>query len=403
MYLFGILIALIVGGVFALLVRTELFAPGKTIVAQDTYNQFFTLHGAVMVFLVIIPGIPAALGNIIMPIQLGAPDVAFPRLNLASFYLWVLGRAAARRSRSRSAASTPAGRSTRRTALESKTPVLIAGLRRVPPRVLVDLHRPQLPRHDPQVPPAGHGLVPACRSTSGRSTRPRSSRCSRRRSSASRCCCSSVERFAHIGIFDPTLGGDPVLFQHFFWFYSHPAVYIMIIPGMGVISELITTFSRKPIFGYRFVAYSSVSLALLSFLVWGHHMFVSGQSRAREHGVLGADVHRRHPVGDQGLQLGRDALQGRHPAQDADALRAVVPAAVHDRRPDRPVPRHAVGRRPPARHVLRRRPLPLRDDGLDARRVPRRRSTTGGRSSPAGCTTRRSARSARSACSSAST
>ena len=89
----------------------------------------------------------------------------------------------------------------------------------------------------------------------------------------------TVERFAHIGIFDPTLGGDPVLFQHFFWFYSHPAVYIMIIPGMGVISELISTFSRKPIFGYRFVAYSSVSLALLSFLVWGHHMFVSGQSR----------------------------------------------------------------------------------------------------------------------------
>ena len=115
MYLFGILFALILGGTFALLLRTELWAPGKTIVGADTYNQFFTLHGAVMVFLVIIPGIPAALGNIIMPIQLGAPDVAFPRLNLSSFYLWCSVARRCSSSRSRSAVSTPVGRSTRRT------------------------------------------------------------------------------------------------------------------------------------------------------------------------------------------------------------------------------------------------------------------------------------------------
>ena len=132
----------------------------------------------------------------------------------------------------------------------------------------------------------------SCRSSSGRIYAHRAScRCSRRRCSASRCCCSPSSAFGHIGIFDPTLGGDPVLFQHFFWFYSHPAVYIMILPGMGVISELISTYARKPIFGYRFVAYSSLSLALLSFLVWGHHMFVSRPEPAREHGVLGADVH----------------------------------------------------------------------------------------------------------------
>jgi len=277
MYLFGIMIALIVGGAFALLLRTELWAPGKTIVAQDTYNQFFTLHGAVMVFLVIIPGIPAALGNIMMPIQLGAPDVAFPRLNLTSFYMWVAGALLL-------VGTIPfGGLDTGWTlytpySLESKTAVLIAtsgvfllgfssiftGL-----NFLVTIHkfRPQgmgwfqMPLNIWAIYATAIMQVLAT-PVLGITV-----------------LLLSVERFAHIGIFDPTLGGDPVLFQHFFWFYSHPAVYIMIIPGMGVASELITTFAHKPLFGYRFVAYSSVSLALLSFLVWGHHMFVSGQSR----------------------------------------------------------------------------------------------------------------------------
>jgi cytochrome c oxidase subunit I len=277
MYLFGILTSLIIGGAFALLVRIELWAPGKTIVGQDVYNQFFTLHGAVMIFLVIIPGIPAALGNIMMPIQLGAPDVAFPRLNLASFYLWVSGAVLL------IVAIPFGGLDTGWTlytpySLETKAPVLIAtsgvfllgfssiftGL-----NFLVTIHkfRPQgmgwfqLPLNVWAIYATAIMQVLAT-PVLGITV-----------------LLLAVERFAHIGIFDPTLGGDPVLFQHFFWFYSHPAVYIMIIPAMGVISELISTFSRKPVFGYRFVAYSSVSLALLSFLVWGHHMFVSGQSR----------------------------------------------------------------------------------------------------------------------------
>jgi cytochrome c oxidase subunit I len=230
-----------------------------------------------MVFLVIIPGIPAALGNIIMPIQLGAPDVAFPRLNLASFYLWITGALCL-------VLTIPFGSlDTGWTlytpySLKTSTPVLIAvsgvfllgfssiftGL-----NFLVTIHkfRPQgmgwfqLPLNVWAIYATAIMQVLAT-PVLGITV-----------------LLLAVERFAQIGIFDPDLGGDPVLFQHFFWFYSHPAVYIMIIPGMGVISELISTFSRKPPFGYRFIAYSSISLALLSFIVWGHHMFVSGQSR----------------------------------------------------------------------------------------------------------------------------
>jgi cytochrome c oxidase subunit I len=277
MYLFGILGALLLGGFFALLVRTELLLPGQTIVGPETYNRFFTLHGAVMVFLVIIPGIPAALGNMVLPIQLGAPDVAFPKLNLASFYLWCSGAICLLVSIVAGAIDT---------GWTFYTPYSLGGeAGAVLPAVLgafllgfssiftglnflVTIHkfRPQgmgwfqMPLNlwalyatalmqVLATPVLGITLL-----------------------------LLFVEHAMHIGIFDPTLGGDPVLFQHFFWFYSHPAVYIMIVPGMGVASELITTFSRKPIFGYRFIAYSSISLALLSFLVWGHHMFVSGQS-----------------------------------------------------------------------------------------------------------------------------
>ncbi|MBX3156121.1 MAG: cbb3-type cytochrome c oxidase subunit I [Deltaproteobacteria bacterium] len=277
MYLFGILFSLIVGGAFALLVRTELWSPGETIVGADTYNKFFTLHGGVMVFLVIIPGIPAALGNIIMPIQLGAPDVAFPKLNLSSFYLWITGALLL-------VGAVPfGGLDTGWTlytpySLQSKTPVLVAttgvfllgfssiftGL-----NFLVTIHKFRPPGMGWFQMPLNVWAIYATAIMQILATPVL----------GITVLLLSVERFAHIGIFDPMLGGDPVLFQHFFWFYSHPAVYIMIIPAMGVISEMLSTFSRKPIFGYRFIAYSSVSLALLSFLVWGHHMFVSGQSR----------------------------------------------------------------------------------------------------------------------------
>ncbi|MCE9576307.1 MAG: cbb3-type cytochrome c oxidase subunit I [Deltaproteobacteria bacterium] len=277
MYLIGILCALMLGGAFALLVRAELFLPGETIVGQARYNELFTLHGAVMVFLVIVPGIPAALGNFILPIQLGAPDVAFPRLNLASFYLWCIGASLMILSIVLGGIDTgwtfytPYSLTSQGAVIPAVLGVFVLGFSSIFTGLnfLVTVHKFR---------PQGMGWFQmplnlwALYSTAviqvlatpvlGITV-----------------LLLFVENFLHIGIFNPELGGDPVLFQHFFWFYSHPAVYIMIIPAMGVVSEIITTFSRKPIFGYRFIAYSSISLALLSFLVWGHHLFVSGQSR----------------------------------------------------------------------------------------------------------------------------
>lgn len=277
MYLFGILGALLLGGAFALLVRMELWSPGHTIAGKDTYNKFFTLHGAVMVFLVIIPGLPAALGNMILPIQLGAPDVAFPKLNLTSFYLWVVGALLLLVAVFTGGLDTgwtfytPYSLQTQTAVIPAVLGAFVLGFSSIFTGLnfLVTIHkfRPkamgwfQMPLNlwalystalmqVLATPVLGITLL-----------------------------LLFVERFMHIGIFDPNLGGDPVLFQHFFWFYSHPAVYIMIVPAMGVISEITTTFSRKPIFGYRFIAYSSIALALFSFLVWGHHMFVSGQSK----------------------------------------------------------------------------------------------------------------------------
>jgi cytochrome c oxidase subunit 1 len=277
MYLIGIVIAFVLGGSFALLIRTELFFPGAQLFTENQYNQLFTLHGAIMVFLVIIPGLPAALGNFSLPLQLGAPDVAFPRLNLFSFYLWSTGAALLLLSLVVNAADTgwtfytPYSTTTGTAVLPAMCGVFVLGFSSIFTGLnfIVTIHKFK-PKGMTwfKMPLNLWGIystallqvlaTPVIGIT---------------------VLLLIVERTVHIGIFDPALGGDPVLFQHFFWFYSHPAVYIMILPAMAVMSDLITTFSHKPIFGYRFIAYSSIGLASLSFLVWGHHMFVSGQSK----------------------------------------------------------------------------------------------------------------------------
>ncbi len=286
MYLFGILAFFLIGGMFALLVRTTLMWPQKNIavegavqnfpITHDTYNVLFTLHGAVMVFIVIIPGIPAALGNFVLPLMLGAKDVAFPRLNLASWYMWAGGVMLALGTILMGGVDTgwtfytPYSTSTQTTIIPVVTGVFLLGFSSIFTGLnfVVTIHKLRPPE-------MGWFKMPlmlwALYSTAviqvlatpvlGITL-----------------LLLIVERAVGIGIFTPTMGGDPVLFQHFFWFYSHPAVYIMILPALGVMSELLSVFSRRHIFGYSFIAFSSVAIALLSFLVWGHHMFVSGQS-----------------------------------------------------------------------------------------------------------------------------
>jgi len=276
MYLVFVLFAFMMGGTFALLLRLELLTPGRDLVDADTYNKFFTLHGAIMVFLFIIPSIPAALGNFILPIQLGAADVAFPRLNLASLYIYAVGAIFALYAMISGGVDTgwtfytPYSTSTSTAVVPMVMAAFILGFSSIFTGInfIATIHKLR---------PAGMTMfrMPlflwALYATS-------IIQILATPVLAITLLLLGVERWLGVGIFDPAMGGDPILFQHFFWFYSHPAVYIMILPGMGIISELIAAFSHKTIFGYRAVALSSIALALLGFLVWGHHLFVSGQS-----------------------------------------------------------------------------------------------------------------------------
>lgn len=276
MYLISVMFFFLVGGIMALLIRLELFAPGGQFFTGNSYNQVLTYHGAIMVFMVIIPGIPAVLGNFFLPIHIGAKDVAFPRLNLASWYVFMLGALIAVSTFFTDKIDTgwtfytPYSIKSSTAVVSMVIAAFIMGMSSVLTGLnfIVTVHKLRAPGMTMFRIPL---FVWALYSTAilqviatpvlGITL-----------------LLLAAERLLGVGIFDPTLGGDPVLFQHFFWFYSHPAVYIMILPAMGVVSELITTFSRKTIFGYTAIAYSSIGIAAVSFFVWGHHMFVSGQS-----------------------------------------------------------------------------------------------------------------------------
>ena len=281
MYLGAVCFAFLLGGIFALLVRLSLLNPqhtlfGKHWVTAEMYNRFFTLHGAIMVFLFIIPSIPASLANFVLPMMLGAKDVAFPRLNLTSFYLWVAGATLAIGSMVIGAVDTgwtfytPYSTTTDGAVGLMTMAVFILGFSSIFTGLnfIATTHKLRAPGMGWFDMPLfvwgiyATGVIQILATPVLAITM----------------VLLLIERVFQIGIFDSRIGGDPVLFQHFFWFYSHPAVYIMILPGMAIISEIIPTFSRKTIFGYRAIAYSSVSLALLSFIVWGHHLFVAGES-----------------------------------------------------------------------------------------------------------------------------
>jgi cytochrome c oxidase subunit 1 len=277
LYLISVTLFFFVGGAFAVWIRLELLTPGGDLVQAETYNKLFTMHGLMMIFFFLVPAIPAVLGNFLVPMMIGARDLAFPRLNLASWYVYVVGglfslfAAVAGGVDTGWTFYTPYSSTYTNThVIATAVGVFITGFSSILTGVnfIVTIHKMRAP-----------GLtwfrlplfIWAHYATSlimvlGTPVL------------AITIALVALERLFRIGIFDPALGGDPILFQHLFWFYSHPAVYIMILPGMGVISELVACFSRKRIFGYDFVAFSSLAIAVLGFLVWGHHMFVSGQS-----------------------------------------------------------------------------------------------------------------------------
>jgi len=276
MYLWSILLSFLFGGIAALLVRLELLTPQKTIMTADQYNQMFTLHGGIMVFLFIIPSIPASLGNFVLPIMLGAKDVAFPRLNLLSYYFWLTGAALILTAICTGGIDTgwtfytPYSTRTATSVIWMGLGVFVLGFSSIFTGLnfITTIHKLRAPGMSWFRMPLFLWSIYATALIQILATPVL----------AITLLLLVVERAFGLGIFDPKLGGDPVLFQHFFWFYSHPAVYIMILPGMAIVSELVATFSRRPIFAYKSVAYSSVALAVLGFLVWGHHMFVAGTS-----------------------------------------------------------------------------------------------------------------------------
>lgn len=277
LYLVGVTFFFFLGGFFALLIRLELLTPEGDLVQAETYNKLFTAHGIFMIFFFLIPSIPAVLGNFFIPMMIGAKDLAFPRLNLLSWYIYILGGLFALWAVVHGGVDTGWTFYTPYSTVGSTSHVVPAALAifitgfssiLTGLNFIVTVHTMRAPGMTWFRLPL---FVWSHYATSlifvlGTPV------------IAVTILMVALERVLHLGIFDPALGGDPVLFQHLFWFYSHPAVYIMVLPAMAVISEIVPTFSRKTIFGYRFIAFASVAIAVLGFLVWGHHMFVSGQS-----------------------------------------------------------------------------------------------------------------------------
>jgi cytochrome c oxidase subunit 1 len=277
LYLLSVTGFFILGGLMALLIRLELLTPQGDLMTSETYNRVFTAHGVFMIFFFLIPSTPAVLGNFLVPMMIGARDLAFPRINLLSWYIYTVGGLFTLVAAAFGGVDTGWTFYTPYSSAFAKggvvltaVGVFITGFSSILTGLnfVVTIHKMRAP-----------GLtwfrlplfIWAHYATSiimllGTPV------------VAVTILLVGLERLFQFGIFDPALGGDPVLFQHLFWFYSHPAVYIMILPGMGVMSEVIACFSRKRIFGYSFIAFSSIAIAVLGFLVWGHHMFVSSQS-----------------------------------------------------------------------------------------------------------------------------
>ena len=278
MYMAAVTVFFFIGGLAAALLRMELLTPqGDFMSTPDSYNRWFTMHGVVMLFFFLIPAIPAVLGNFLLPLMIGARDLAFPRLNLMSWYLFMIGAISALFVLLFGGIDTGWTFYTPFSTMYSNTLVVPAGIVvfitgfssiLTGLNFLVTVHTMRAPGMTWFRLPLFVWSMYAASLIMVLGTPVLASAVS----------LLAVERIFRVGIFDPAIGGDPILFQHLFWFYSHPAVYIMILPAMALISEIIPCFARRPIFGYKFIAFASIGIAVLGFLVWGHHMFVSGQS-----------------------------------------------------------------------------------------------------------------------------
>jgi cytochrome c oxidase subunit 1 len=277
LYMLAITFYFFIGGAAATLIRLDLATPEGDLLKADTYNRMFTIHGVVMVWFFLIPSIPTVLGNFLVPMMIGARDLAFPKLNLLSWYLFMAGGALALLTLIVGGVDTgwtfyvPLSTGyVNFYVVMVVVGVFISGFSSILTGLnfIITVHTMRAPGMTWFRLPLFIWSTYATSIILVLATPVL----------AITLLLVAVERIFKVGIFDPNLGGDPILFQHLFWFYSHPAVYIMVLPGMAVVSELVTCFSRKRIFGYGFVAFSSIAIALIGFLVWGHHMFVSGQS-----------------------------------------------------------------------------------------------------------------------------
>lgn len=277
LYIASITVFFFVGGFFALMMRLNLLSPRGLVLDPETYNKFFTMHGIMMVWFFLIPSIPNTLGNFVLPMSIGAKDLAFPKINLASWYVFMLGGFVTLYALARGGVDTgwtfytPFSTSYSTTyVISAAIGIFIAGFSSIMTGLnfIATIHRMRAPGLTWFKLPIFIWSTYATSLILVLATPVL----------AITLLMVAVERVFKVGIFDPALGGDPVLFQHMFWFYSHPAVYIMVLPAMAVVSEIIPAFSRKPIFGYKAVAFSSMAIAVIGFLVWGHHMFVAGMS-----------------------------------------------------------------------------------------------------------------------------
>ncbi len=277
LFLFSVTGFFALGALFAALIRLNLLTPAGDLVQADTYNRLFTMHGVIMVFFFLIPSIPAVLGNFLIPIMIGAKDLAFPRLNLLSWYIYTIGGLFTITALVFGGVDTGwtfytpfSSQFSHGNVALTVIGIFVAGFSSILTGLnfIVTIHKLRAPGMTwfrlPLFVWAHYATAlimvlgtPILAIT---------------------LLMVAAERVLHLGLFDPALGGDPVLFQHLFWFYSHPAVYIMILPAMGVMSEIIPCFARKSIFGYKVVAFSSLAIAIVGFLVWGHHLFVASES-----------------------------------------------------------------------------------------------------------------------------